>query len=180
LKIFFLILVLVLVAFIAIEVVGVGKNSVEKPAGYSDGDAAIKCPGKDYQVFCSMDSLLSPFSKKLELKKKTFTLTQGAPHIPISVDPDEKNSFREVGFKFQQGNDCAVVQFTGNAACPKASRPDCNSSSAMKPDKSSDECSLKYQEWPCKDAKEKLFAGKSGGKLDFQLKGMGPCTVAVR
>ena len=115
-KIFFILLVLILIVFIAIEVVGAGKNGSKPAAGYS------KCPGSP---FCSLSSMSGSFGTKLDLKKKTFNLTQASPHISVAVPPDDTNSFREAAFKFQQGSNCATVSYTSNSVCkPDPPAPD--------------------------------------------------------
>ena len=178
-RIFFIFLILILVAFVAIQVVGVSRNSVKTPsAAKGGGDDSVSCD--DYPVFCSMNSILDPFGPKLELKQKTFTVTKAAPELLINVDPDDKNSFRQAAFKFQQGNNCATVQYISNAVgCPPPGN-ECAPSGGS--DTGNSDCKLKYQTWPsCKDGlKGKLSIVKGGGKLAIRLTGPGPCVVALQ
>jgi len=178
LKIFFIVLIVLIIAFVAIEVVGVGKNSSETAADYKGGgDPVINCPGNKYQIFCSMNSMLDRFSPKLQLKQKTFTVTKTTQTLSVTVPADDKNSFRNATFKFNQGNNCATVEYISPATCSN-SPPSCNSDLS----KLSNDCRLKYQTWPtCKDGvKGKLIVVKSGGTLDIKLTGQAPCTVALQ
>ena len=169
-KIFFIILVLVLIVFIAIEVVGVGKNNSKPSAGFT------KCPGSP---FCSLNSMGGSFGTKLDLKKKTFNLTQANPSISVLVPPDNDNSFREAAFKFQQGSNCATVSYKSNSVCnPDPPVPDCGSSSDDEPTKGS-ECNLKYQKWPCPNVKGKIYAVKNGGTLTIDLNSPATSCVVV-
>ncbi len=159
-KLLFIFLILILIAFIAIEVFGVRKNSVNPPT-VSDGDDGPQVSCDDYPALCSMNTIMEPFSPKLTLTEKTFALTKASPELQIAVPPDEENSFRKAAFKFQQGSFCATVRYTSNGG--KVSK-------------------LNDQTWPTKKdgVKGTLVIVKSGGKLDVKLVGSEPCVVALQ
>jgi len=157
LKIFFIVLIVLIIAFVAIEVVGVSTNSGGTASGYKDGDPVINCPGSKYQIFCSMNSIMEPFGPKLKLNPTTFSLSKNKATLQVPVPADSKNSFRNAKFVFKQGTNCATVTYT--------SLDKDTSSSGNKP------CSLQSQMWPTCDGKttSKLVITKSGGILDFRL-----------
>ena len=149
-KIFFVLLIVLFIAFVAIEVVGVRKNS-EKPPAASGGSSGPQLSCADHAALCGLNSMLDPFSPKLNLSQRTFALTSASPQIRIQVPPDAKNNFRMAAFKFPQNTKCASVHYL-----------------------SSDEMDSKLhdQTWPQdKDGSGtgNLVILKSGGVLEFHL-----------
>jgi hypothetical protein len=165
-KVFFVLLVLIVVAFVAIEIVGIGNNKVTQPATAGTANSTSSTPQvscNDHPALCAMSSMLDPFSPKLQLAQQTFTLTTAAPQMKIAVPPDSKNNFRKATFKFEQGNNCATVHYT-----------------------SSDEASsnLHDQTWPSDKSSTRpgsLVILQSGGVLQFQLVGSAsPCELVLQ
>lgn len=169
-KIFFIFLILVLVLFIVVEVIGYN-NSATQPGNCDKAPDKAKCQqesfsssgSQDHSTLQSMSTVLGPFSPKVQVKPKSFTLNSSTKKEQnLSVAADDSHSFRMAEFTLSPSG-CGTVTYRASGDVPSEFKD------------------FSPEVWPgTADASKpaKLIILKTGGTLDFELKpGAKTCAV---
>jgi hypothetical protein len=170
-KIFFIFLILVVVLFVVVEVIGAHNNSTAQPGSCDAAPNKKQCEqdsfnssgGQDHSTLQSMSTVLEPFSPKVQVKPKTFTLNSSTKKEQnLSVAADDSHSFRMAQFTLLP-KACGTVTYQASGNVPTAFKD------------------FSPQVWPGKadpSKPAKLIILKTGGTLDFELKpGAKTCAV---
>jgi len=131
-KVFIVLLVLVVLAFVGFELMGIYNHS---SSGGEPVNAKTFDPSQ-YPEMSSMNDVLAPFSPKLKLPKTQYILTVQKPAASIEVPADSSNSLRQAKFALSS-SDCADLEYSAigatdelNSQCGPQGTATCHSSNS--------------------------------------------------